>query len=204
MQNLDSDVTVTEKSNTSQDKLLGAAAPALVVGATDNFDVDFARLQGFQVLLCFYPQNGLPGITQMAKDLSHHYDSFKEVQTCVFGVSNESLATAQEFKDSLSLPFQLIADVDNTLASALEAMTERTLFGDKIQAIQQCTFLLDTHGKIARIWREPEVRGHCLEVLEAAHRLSQGLTDFDTSNEDLVIGEGQEKLAADLAEIFEV
>jgi peroxiredoxin Q/BCP len=38
--------------------------------------------------------------------------------------------------------------------------------------IDRSTFLVDRHGKIARIWRKVSVPGHVEEVLEAAKALA--------------------------------
>ena len=37
--------------------------------------------------------------------------------------------------------------------------------------IQRCTFLIDSAGKIAKVWKRVKVDGHEQQVLEAANQL---------------------------------
>lgn len=195
-------------------QLLGKQVPSFIATATNNFDIDFNRLEGYQTVVFFYPQSGLPGVTQIAKDFAEHYAAFKKIKTCVFGVSLESLATSQAFKDQLELPFQLIADTESELAQWFNTLTERTIFGDPIKTLEQSTFLINAEGIIAHVWRNPDVRGHVEDVIESAHRLSEGLQEEDstpvTTAEDIesdkpVLEESaaHTELTADLADLFE-
>lgn len=221
--------TMTHQSDTQNDSLIGQRVASFFSNATDNFDIDFEKLEGYQIVLFFYPQNGQPGVTQLAKDFATHYPAFKQIKTCIFGVSGESLDENQIFKDHLHLPFQLIADLEAELGQWFNVMTERTLFGESVNSLEQATFLIDAQSKVAKIWRSPEIRGHALAVLEAAHKLSEGLNEsFDTTsisplassdgvsdtphatdstieNDEAVIpaSSDQEKLKEDLAAVFE-
>ncbi|HBF10007.1 MAG TPA: peroxiredoxin [Gammaproteobacteria bacterium] len=211
------DATIQEEMTFESDaasQLLGKQLPSFTATATNNFDIDFTRLQGYQTVVFFYPQSGLPGVTQIAKDFAEHYASFKQIKTCVFGVSLESLETSQAFKDQLELPFQLIADTDSELAQWFNTLTERTIFGDPIKTLEQSTFLINAEGVISDVWRNPEVRGHVEDVIEAAHRLSEGLSDDTsapvTTAEDIEAdkpvleeSEAHTELKADLADLFE-
>ena len=48
---------------------------------------------------------------------------------------------------------------------------EKNMYGRKYMGTERATFLLDKHGKIARIWRKVKVPGHVEAVLEAAQAL---------------------------------
>jgi peroxiredoxin Q/BCP len=45
------------------------------------------------------------------------------------------------------------------------------MYGRKYMGIDRSTFLIDSKGKIARIWRKVRVPGHVEEVIEAVKDL---------------------------------
>jgi peroxiredoxin Q/BCP len=40
------------------------------------------------------------------------------------------------------------------------------MFGKKYQGIERSTFLIDTNGNIAKIWRNVKVKGHVEDVIK--------------------------------------
>lgn len=198
--------SVTQESKSKKDPLLGKKVKPFVAQATNLLDIHFDQLNGYQTVLFFYPQNGLPGVTQLAKDFAEHYPSFKQIKTCVFGVSIDTLEANQQFKDSLDLPFQLIADTELELSNWFKTVTERTIFGDPIKTNEQSSFLIDSNGKVIKSWRGPEVRGHVVEVVEAAHKASEGFNEGSTVTDEPQVPKTQahEQLAAELAEALEI
>jgi peroxiredoxin Q/BCP len=44
--------------------------------------------------------------------------------------------------------------------------TEKTLYGRKFMGIERSTFLVDSSGRIAHIWRKVRVPGHVEDVLK--------------------------------------
>ena len=45
------------------------------------------------------------------------------------------------------------------------------MYGRKYMGMERSTFLIDAHGKIAKIWRQIKVPGHAAAVLAAARAL---------------------------------
>jgi peroxiredoxin Q/BCP len=70
------------------------------------------------------------------------------------GVSSDSVASHQKFKEKYALPFTLLADVESALRDA---------FG----AAPRSTFLIDASGTIEKIWPKVSVEGHAEDVLAA-------------------------------------
>jgi len=48
---------------------------------------------------------------------------------------------------------------------------EKTMFGRKYMGVERATFLIDTSGRISRIWRKVRVKGHAEDVLAATRAL---------------------------------
>ena len=100
------------------------------------------------------------------------YDpEFKRTGAVVLGVSRDSLASHEKFKEKLKLPFDLLSDPDETLCRQFDVIREKTLYGRKFLGIERSTFLIDEKGKLRQEWRKVKVNGHAAEVLEAAKSL---------------------------------
>jgi len=208
-----------EQATTEQDALLGHTIPDFIVEGTNNFEIHFEKLRGYQVIIFFYPQNHLPGVTQLVKDLKAQYNAFKAIKTCIFGVTNEAIAANQTFKDNLDLPFQLIADTDHQLAQWFDTETPANMNTQSKPILEPSSILINEHGKICKTWRAPEIKGHVNELIEAAHKLSQGLHDTSSAEKEsnqidleddapfktpvIPFTKEQEKLTEDLKDLFE-
>lgn len=70
-----------------------------------------------------------------------------------------------------ALGITLAADEDRQAIDAYGLWVEKQMYGRKYMGVERATFLIDGHGKIARIWRKVKVKGHAEEVLEAAKAL---------------------------------
>jgi len=87
-------------------------------------------------------------------------------------VSKDPPAKHQKFAAKHGLVAPLASDAqENGLADALGVWTEKSLYGRKFMGMERTTFLVDPHGKIARVWRKVKVKGHAEEVLAAAKAL---------------------------------
>ena len=51
-------------------------------------------------------------------------------------------------------------------------MKLKNMYGKQVRGIERSTFLIDTKGNLARVWRGVKVPGHAQEVLEAARTLT--------------------------------
>ena len=81
------------------------------------------------------------------------------------GVSRDSVASHQKFKAKYDIPFALIADVDSKLCDAFGVISDKTLYGKVFKGITRSTFLLDSKGKIIKVWPNVKVSGHAADVL---------------------------------------
>jgi peroxiredoxin Q/BCP len=48
---------------------------------------------------------------------------------------------------------------------------EKSMYGKKYMGLERSTFLVDRHGKIAKIWRKVSVPGHAKAVADAVAAL---------------------------------
>ena len=139
--------------------------------ATGNKTICLKELRGKNVVIYFYPKDSTPGCTTEGRDFSALHGKFKRAQTIILGVSRDSIASHEKFKEKQGFPFDLISDPDETLCKKFDVIHEKTLYGRKFMGVVRSTFLIDADGKLRREWRNVKVKGHAEEVLEAVKAL---------------------------------
>jgi peroxiredoxin Q/BCP len=146
---------------------VGQPAPEFALKDGSGNTVRLSDLRGKKVVLYFYPKDMTPGCTQEACDLRDRHDRLQAAGAVVLGVSPDSEKSHQKFAAKYELPFPLLADPDNTAASAYGVWKEKSMYGRTYMGIERSTFLIDEEGKIARIWPKVKVNGHADEILAA-------------------------------------
>lgn len=139
--------------------------------ATSDKTIELKELRGQNVVLYFYPKDSTPGCTTEGQDFRDLHSRFKRARTAVFGVSRDSLASHEKFKDKQAFPFELISDPDEKLCRQFDVIKEKSLYGRKFMGIERSTFLIDKDGKLRAEWRKVKVKGHAEEVLTAVKSL---------------------------------
>lgn len=140
--------------------------------ATRNNTVRLKKLRGQNVIIYFYPKDSTPGCTTEGQDFRDLHAKFRRQDTVILGVSRDSVASHEKFRDKQKFPFDLISDPDEELCKKFDVIREKTLYGRKFMGIERSTFLIDAAGKLRREWRKVKVKGHAAEVLEAVLELS--------------------------------
>lgn len=139
--------------------------------ATRDKTIDLKALRGQNVVLYFYPKDSTPGCTTEGRDFRDLHAKFRRQKTVILGVSRDSLASHEKFRDKQKFPFDLISDPDESLCKHFDVIHEKTLYGRKFMGIVRSTFLIDASGKLRNEWRKVKVNGHAEEVLEAVKGL---------------------------------
>ncbi len=140
--------------------------------ATRNNTIRLKKLRGQNVIIYFYPKDSTPGCTTEGQDFRDLHAKFRRQNTVILGVSRDSVASHEKFRDKQKFPFDLISDPDEELCKKFDVIREKTLYGRKFMGIERSTFLIDAAGKLRREWRKVKVKGHAAEVLEAVLELS--------------------------------
>ncbi len=139
--------------------------------ATGDQKIRLKDLRGKNVVIYFYPKDSTPGCTTEGRDFSALHSKFKRANTIILGVSRDSLASHEKFKEKQGFPFDLLSDPEETLCRKFDVIQEKTLYGRKFMGVVRSTFLIDADGKLRREWRNVKVKGHAEEVLEAVKAL---------------------------------
>lgn len=150
---------------------IGKKVPEFTALATSEQTFRLKDMKGRKVVLYFYPRDSTPGCTTEGQDFRDHYAQFQEAETEIFGVSQDSLKSHENFRNKQSFPFQLISDEDGSLCKLFDVIKMKSMYGKQFEGIERSTFLIDASGKLQQEWRKVKVPGHVEEVLRAAQSL---------------------------------
>ena len=139
--------------------------------ATRNKTIQLKDLRGQNVVIYFYPKDNTPGCTLEGQDFRDLHARFRRQKTLVLGVSRDSLASHEKFREKQEFPFDLISDPDEALCKQFDVIHEKTLYGRKFMGVVRSTFLIDAAGKLRAQWRKLKVKGHAAEVLDTVKGL---------------------------------
>ena len=128
---------------------------------------------GQTVVLYFYPKDATPGCTTEALEFRDRHKDFVKAGALVFGVSRDNMASHDKFKQSLDLPYELVADTEEKLCHMFGVVKNKIMYGKKVKGIERSTFLIDNTGILRAEWRGIKVAGHVDEVLKAVKALKK-------------------------------
>lgn len=145
----------------------GDKAPAFTLKNDEGGKVKLSELKGSPVVLYFYPKDDTPGCTKEACAFRDRKSELKEHGAVVLGVSADTVESHEKFRDKYELNFPLLADEDHKVAEKYGAWREKNMYGKKSMGIQRSTFLIDSAGKVAKVWKRVKVDGHDSQVINA-------------------------------------
>jgi len=90
----------------------------------------------------------------------------------VFGVSPDSAKSHRRFREKYALPYRLLVDEEHRLADAYGIWKEKNLYGVKYMGVERTTVIIDSEGRVARIFPKVRVEGHVDEVAKAVGDLA--------------------------------
>lgn len=150
---------------------VGDKAPDFNLLADGGDRIKLSGLKGKKVILYFYPKDDTPGCTTEACGFRDNLPKFNKIDAEIIGISRDSVASHDKFKNKHSLPFRLVSDEDGKVCNAYGTWIEKSMYGRKYMGIDRATFLIDGKGVIRNIWRKVKVPGHVEEVLAAAKEI---------------------------------
>lgn len=149
----------------------GQPAPAFDMPADGETRVSLDALRGRTVVLYFYPKADTPGCTNEAKDFTGLASEFAALDTVVIGVSKDPVRKLDRFKVKYDLNLQLASDETTGFTEAFGLWVEKSMYGKTYMGIERATVLIDGEGIVRRVWHKVSVKGHAMDVLEAARGL---------------------------------
>ncbi len=145
----------------------GQDAPDFTLPRDGGEDVTLSKLRGAPVVLYFYPRDDTSGCTKQALDFTERAEDFAAAGATVLGVSKDSIAKHEKFRDKHGLGVALLSDEDSDVCERYGVWVSKNMYGKQFMGIERTTFLIDADGKIARVWNKVKVPGHVDDVLDA-------------------------------------
>ncbi len=149
----------------------GDKAPDFTMAASGGRTASLKAMHGRPFLLYFYPKADTPGCTREACGFQEALPQLSSIGIEVIGVSKDKMKPIEAFATKYGLRFPLASDEDLAVAKAYGVWVEKSRYGRKYMGVERASFLIDRHGRIARIWPKVKVDGHAAEVLQAAREL---------------------------------
>ena len=146
-------------------------APDFTLPRDGGGTLTLSDLRPKAVVLFFYPRDNTSGCTREAIAFSGLKDAFEAAGAMIVGISKDSVASHDRFRDKQGLSVPLVSDAESETCEAYGVWKEKSMYGKTFFGIERSTFLIDGEGRIARVWRKVRVPGHAEEVLEAVKSL---------------------------------
>ena len=143
----------------------GKPVPDFSLPSTGGSTFRLSSARGKTVVLYFYPKDNTPGCTTEGADFRDSYPAFKRAGAEVLGISRDSLASHERFKEKMKFPFELLADPEEVVCRQFGVIKMKSMYGKKVRGIERSTFVIGSDGVLAREWRGVKVPGHVQEVL---------------------------------------
>jgi thioredoxin-dependent peroxiredoxin len=145
----------------------GDSAPEIALNTDTGQPFTLSSQKGKNVVLYFYPKADTPGCTREACDFKASSEKFGKANTVIVGVSPDASGAQAKFKSKFDLPFALLADTEHKAAEDYGVWAEKSMYGKKYMGVERTTFVIDTEGKIKKVFPKVKVDGHAEEVLAA-------------------------------------
>ena len=124
---------------------LNQIAPNFKLASTDGTAFELKSIKKKNIILYFYPKDDTPGCTLESKD---------------------SMESHLKFKKKYKLKFDLLSDEKLSVIKKYGAWGMKSFLGKKYKGVIRSTFLINSKGKIHKIWSNVRVKDHAKSVLE--------------------------------------
>jgi peroxiredoxin Q/BCP len=146
---------------------IGKPIPDFQAPATGGKTISLAHLKGKNIVLYFYPKDDTPGCTLEGQNFRDYQAAFAALNAVILGVSRDSMASHESFKDKQGYNFDLLSDKDEQLCRLFDVIKLKNMYGKEVMGVERSTFLIDKKGVLHQEWRKVKVDGHVDAVLEA-------------------------------------
>ena len=142
---------------------VGKAAPDFQLTTNESNQASLKDYRGKWVVLYFYPKDFTSGCTLEAHNFQRDLAKYAAMNAVILGVSVDTAESHQSFCAKEGLNFKLLSDPDAKVSAAYGSVMEYN--GAKLSA--RNTFVIDTAGKVAKVFASVKPGGHSEEVLSA-------------------------------------
>jgi peroxiredoxin Q/BCP len=143
----------------------GDKAPDFEVQDESGSIKKLSDYRGRKLVLFFYPRDNTPTCTKEACNLRDNYQSFKDLEYEILGISSDNSKSHQKFIAKHELPFSLLADTEKQMHQAYGTWVEKSMYGRKYMGTARTTFVIDENGVIENIIEKVKAIEHSDQIL---------------------------------------
>jgi peroxiredoxin Q/BCP len=85
----------------------------------------------------------------------------------ILGLSPDKPPALARFRDKYGLNFDLLSDLDHSVAEAYGVWKEKKNYGKTYMGIERSAFLIDSDGKLGNVWHKISPKDTPTRLLEA-------------------------------------
>lgn len=145
----------------------GQPAPTFTLLDENETEHSLSDYRGKPVVLYFYPKDDTPGCTKEACGFRDDYSVYEQAGVEILGVSPDTPKSHAKFKAKYDLPFHLLADTDKEVCHAYDVWGMKKSYGREYEGVFRTTYLIDSEGNIAQVFKNVRPADHSAEILEA-------------------------------------
>ena len=145
----------------------GITAPDFTLPDETGLPRKLSEYRGKPVVLYFYPKDDTPGCTTEACSFRDGYGQYQQAGVVILGVSPDSPKKHTKFKEKYGLPFTLLADENHQVCELYGVWGRKKYMGREYDGVFRTTFLIDSQGKILKVFQNVKPDGHSEQVLAA-------------------------------------
>lgn len=145
---------------------VGSRVPDFKAPSSAGHDVQLSDLKNKKVILYFYPKDDTPGCTLEGQDFNRLLPQFNQMNTVIYGVSRDSVASHCKFRDKFGFQFELLSDEDEALCKLFDVIKEKNMYGKMVLGIERSTFVIDENQMLIAEFRKVKADGHAQAMLD--------------------------------------
>jgi peroxiredoxin Q/BCP len=149
----------------------GILAPDFALPDENNVTRRLSDFRGRPVVLYFYPKDDTPGCTTEACGFRDDYSAYVNADAVILGVSPDDPKSHSKFKVKFKLQYPLLADNNHKICNLYGVWGPKKFMGREYEGVQRTTFLVDSNGRIAKVFENVKTAEHSEEVLAAIKSL---------------------------------
>jgi peroxiredoxin Q/BCP len=144
---------------------VGDNAPDFELTNQNGESVKLSDFKGKKVALYFYPKDSTPGCTQQACSLRDGFESLKDANITILGLSKGSVKSKQKFMKKQKLNFPLLIATQEVLDEYGVSTGLLSFYLPK-----RWTFLIDENGIIVAIIKTVDTKNHAQQIIDGFAR----------------------------------
>ncbi len=118
-----------------------------------------------RTVVYFYPKDDTPGCTVQACDFRDHLSRLHDAGLQVLGVSRDSEASHERFRDKFGLTFPLLIDSELEMHKAFGVWREKTMYGKTSMGCVRSTFVISSDHSLEWVKYNVRAEGHVTRLL---------------------------------------